>query len=83
MPGEALTCELTGFESTNNELHHIDAKGMGGRPSKDVIENIMCVRVDLHLKYGDKVQYKEFLKKAHKNYMETRNVWVYENELPE
>lgn len=76
MPGEAMVCELTGFVSRNNELHHIFPRGMGGRPSMDRIDNIMCIRHDLHGKYGDKTQYRDFLIEAHKKFIDDRICWV-------
>jgi hypothetical protein len=42
---------------------------MGGTKKADVIENLMCCCRECHIKYGDKKQYKEFLKDIHaKNY---------------
>jgi hypothetical protein len=48
-----------------NDLHHIEARGMGGTTTKDVIENLMCLCRECHIKYGDKKQYKEWLKSVH------------------
>jgi hypothetical protein len=47
------------------DIHHIEARGMGGTTTKDVIENLMCLCRECHLKYGDKKQYKEWLKDIH------------------
>lgn len=42
---------------------------MGGNNNADVIENLMACCRECHIKYGDKKQYKEFLKDIHeKNY---------------
>lgn len=78
MPGEAIKCELSGFVSKNNELHHIWRRGMGGDPTGkcDEVTNVMCLRKDLHLLYGDKKQYMDFLKEAHKLFMEDGLSWV-------
>jgi hypothetical protein len=76
MPGEAIKCELSGLVSKNNELHHLECRGMGGRPSMDRIDNIMCLRKDLHLLYGDKKQNMDFLKEAHKLFMGDGLSWV-------
>jgi hypothetical protein len=38
---------------------------MGGNKKADVIENLMCLCREHHLEYGDKKQYKEFLKEIH------------------
>jgi len=47
------------------DIHHIDARGMGGGKDADVIENLMAVCRSCHEKYGDKKEYKEFLKRIH------------------
>jgi 5-methylcytosine-specific restriction endonuclease McrA len=50
-------------------VHHIEARGMGGTNEKDTIENLMGLCRKCHIEYGDKKQYKEFLKEIHaKNY---------------
>jgi IS1 family transposase len=42
---------------------------MGGSKDKDTIENLMGLCRKCHIEYGDKKQYKEFLKDIHaKNY---------------
>jgi 5-methylcytosine-specific restriction endonuclease McrA len=51
------------------DVHHIEARGMGGNKEADVIENLMGLCRKCHIEYGDKKQYKEFLKDIHaKNY---------------
>jgi 5-methylcytosine-specific restriction endonuclease McrA len=47
------------------DIHHIEARQMGGTTTKDVIENLMALCREDHLKYGDKKQHKEFLKEKH------------------
>lgn len=49
------------------DIHHIESRGMGGDPTgkRDVIENLMAVCRECHLKYGDKEQHKEYLKEVH------------------
>lgn len=58
------------------DINHIDARGMGGDPTggKDVIENLMAMTREEHIKYGDKEQYKEWLKSVHYAFMEKK--WV-------
>jgi hypothetical protein len=69
-PGEFVSCEICGREA--KDIHHIDARGMGGDPtgSKDVIENLMAVCREDHDTYGDVTEFKEMLKKIHLKYME-------------
>ena len=40
---------------------------MGGTKKADVIENLMGLCRKCHIEYGDKKQYKEFLKDIHAN----------------
>jgi hypothetical protein len=58
-----VPCEVCG--GVGQDIHHIDARGMGGSKKKDTIENLMCLCREHHLEYGDKKQYKEFLKEIH------------------
>lgn len=75
-PHNPRRCELTG-RTTFTELHHIDARGMGGRASMDYIENIMCLTREAHIFFGDIVKYKEWLKVAHEMYMKDGMPWVH------
>jgi 5-methylcytosine-specific restriction endonuclease McrA len=62
-----IPCEVCGSQAV--DIHHINARGMGGSKSADVIENLMGLCRKCHIEYGDKKQYKEFLKDIHaKNY---------------
>ena len=58
-----IPCEVCNKQAV--DIHHIEAKGMGGSKTKDNIENIMALCRDCHMKYGDKKQYKDFLKQIH------------------
>jgi len=49
------------------DIHHIEARGMGGSKSKDDIENLMGLCRECHIKYGDKKQWKDWLKAVHQN----------------
>jgi hypothetical protein len=62
-----IPCEVC--EAQAVDVHHIEARGMGGNKEADVIENLMGLCRNCHIEYGDKKQYKEFLKDIHaKNY---------------
>jgi 5-methylcytosine-specific restriction endonuclease McrA len=62
-----IPCEVCGSQAV--DIHHIEARGMGGNKRADVIENLMGLCRKCHIEYGDKKQYKEFLKDIHaKNY---------------
>ena len=60
---EFIPCEMC--EGVAVDIHHIDSKGMGGRKSMDVIENLMALCRECHVEYGDKKQYKTILKEIH------------------
>jgi ribosome-binding protein aMBF1 (putative translation factor) len=60
-----IPCEICGKQAV--DIHHIDCKGMGGSKQKDVIDNIMAVCRNCHIKFGDKKQFKEYLIEVHKN----------------
>jgi 5-methylcytosine-specific restriction endonuclease McrA len=62
-----VPCEVCGAQAV--DVHHIEARGMGGNKKADVIDNLMGLCRKCHIEYGDKKQYKEFLKEIHaKNY---------------
>lgn len=61
-----IPSEISGKKAV--DIHHIEARGMGGS-NKDDIRNLMALTREEHEKYGDKKQYKEFLKKIHLNFM--------------
>jgi hypothetical protein len=62
-----IPCEICG--STAVDIHHINARGMGGSKSKDVIENLMAVCRKCHLDYGDKEQHKDLIISIHNKYI--------------
>lgn len=61
-------CEITGQTGTDGkDVHHIDARGMGGDPKKrkDRIDNIMCVQRPLHTFVEKNPKYKWWFKLVH------------------
>ena len=52
-----------------NDVHHIDARGMGGTSKEDRIEELMGVTREEHVKYGDKKHYMCYLYTAHRSAM--------------
>lgn len=69
-----IPSELSGKRA--NDIHHIESRGMGGDPTgeSDKIENLMALTREEHEKYGDKVDYVDFLKIAHYRFMEQNGV---------
>jgi hypothetical protein len=60
--------ELSGLPA--QDIHHIEARGMGGGKTADRIENLMALTREEHEKYGDKKQYKAMLKRVHNRHIE-------------
>ena len=46
-----IPCEVCGNPAT--DIHHIDARGMGGSKTKDYIENLQALCRGCHIEYGD------------------------------
>ena len=55
------------------DIHHIEARGMGGSKEADTIENLQALCRQCHIKYGDKKQYKQMLKDIHYAKLAERN----------
>jgi hypothetical protein len=62
-----IPCEVCQARAV--DIHHIDARGMGGSKKRDFIENLMALCRKCHDHYGDKVQFKPFLHKTHERIM--------------
>lgn len=61
--GDFIACEMCGKPAV--DIHHINARGMGGTKKTDEISNLMALCRKCHLFYGDKKQYKELLQNRH------------------
>jgi len=59
-----IPCESCGAKAV--DIHHIEARGMGGNKEADNIWNLMALCRKHHIEYGDKKQYIEYLKEIHK-----------------
>jgi 5-methylcytosine-specific restriction endonuclease McrA len=62
-PEEFIPCEVCGLRAV--DIHHIEARGMGGSKEKDNIQNLMALCRECHVDFGDKKQHMEMLKTAH------------------
>jgi 5-methylcytosine-specific restriction endonuclease McrA len=69
-----IPCEIC--KSMAVDIHHIEARGMGGTkdPKANSIENLMALCRSCHEYYGDKKQYKNYLKGIHLHRMRTINL---------
>lgn len=63
-----IACEVCGNKAV--DIHHIEARGMGGSKKKDYIENLQAVCRKCHELYGDKKEYKDKLKEVHLKFMQ-------------
>jgi 5-methylcytosine-specific restriction endonuclease McrA len=57
---------------TANDIHHIEARGMGGSKLKDNIENLMAMCRKCHMDLGDKKEHKVMMKVVHQVKMNER-----------
>ena len=62
-PTDFIPCEVC--QSKAVDIHHIEARGMGGSKHADTIENLMALCRECHVEFGDKTDYKELLKATH------------------
>lgn len=58
-----IPCEMCGQKAV--DIHHIEARAMGGSKTKDNIENLMALCRKCHIDLADKKQYKDLLKTVH------------------
>jgi hypothetical protein len=72
---EFIPCEIC--ERKANDIHHINARGMGGGRGKDEIENLMAVCRECHIAYGDVKDAKDYLYKIHEHRMTIRRFGDY------
>ena len=69
--GDFIPCEVCGAQAV--DIHHIEARGMGGTNKDDLIKNLMAVCRKCHIKYGDKTKYKDWLKALHQKRIEKQS----------
>lgn len=62
--GDWIGCEVCG--KTAVDVHAIECDGMGGTKIDPPIEELIAVCRECHILYGDKKQFKEWLKEIHK-----------------
>jgi 5-methylcytosine-specific restriction endonuclease McrA len=58
-----IPCEVCGTQAV--DIHHIEARGMGGSKEADRIENLMALCRKCHIEYGDRKDIKEWLQNLH------------------
>jgi 5-methylcytosine-specific restriction endonuclease McrA len=60
-----IPCESCGAKAV--DIHHIEARGMGGDKKADNINNLMALCRQCHLVMGDTKTHMEYLKSKHKD----------------
>jgi 5-methylcytosine-specific restriction endonuclease McrA len=60
-----IPCESCGSKAV--DIHHIEARGMGGSKQADVIENLMALCRQCHIVMGDTKTHMDYLKSKHKD----------------
>ena len=65
-----IPCEICSHKAV--DIHHIEARGMGGTSKKDDIEYLMALCRSCHVKFGDITELKDYLKKIHKLRLDIR-----------
>ena len=60
---EWIPCEMCG--QTAVDIHHIEARGMGGSKDKDIIENLMALCRSCHNRYEGNKSDKAMLRVVH------------------
>jgi 5-methylcytosine-specific restriction endonuclease McrA len=59
-----IPCESCGAKAV--DIHHIEARGMGGDKRADDIKNLMALCRQCHLVMGDTKTHMDYLKTKHK-----------------
>ena len=68
--GDYIPCEICNAPA--KDIHHIEARGMGGSSDKDTIENLMALCRKCHVEYGDITELKPKLKELHLKFIEVK-----------
>ena len=70
IPGEWIPCEIC--QSKAVDVHHIEARGMGGSKTKDTPENLMGLCRSCHDQFGDVPETKMYLQTIHERHLRLR-----------
>jgi len=73
-PNENVKCEVCGARAV--DIHHIDARGMGGSKLKDGAENLVALCRSCHEKFEGRKQHKEQLKTIAAERMRKAEKWL-------
>lgn len=62
-----IGCEICNKKAV--DIHHIEARGMGGTKEPERIENLMALCRVCHDMFGDKKKWKDFMYRSHRSRM--------------
>ena len=65
--GDVIPCEITGRPAV--DISHNEARGMGGRLSVNVIENLMALTREAHTFLEDNPRYRWWFDEIHRDFM--------------
>ena len=68
-----IPSEISGKRAV--DIHHIDARGMGGS-DKDDITNLMALTREEHILLGDRKDWIGWLRTVHIHFIETKTPWL-------
>jgi 5-methylcytosine-specific restriction endonuclease McrA len=66
-----IPCESCGTKAV--DIHHIEARGMGGNKDADKIDNLMALCRRCHVIMGDTKTHMDYLKKKHKDKLDGKS----------
>lgn len=66
-----IPCESCGSRAV--DIHHIEARGMGGTTDKDTIDNLMALCRYCHVVMGDTKTHLAYLISKHKNKLDGKS----------
>ena len=66
-----IPCESCGSKAV--DIHHIEARGMGGDKKADNINNLMALCRQCHVVMGDTKTHMEYLKSKHKDKLDGKS----------
>ena len=69
-----IGCEMCG--SPGQDIHHIQARGLGGSKNRDYIENLICLCRDCHNRAESDKQFNTYCRIQH---LENIKKYLYEN----
>jgi 5-methylcytosine-specific restriction endonuclease McrA len=67
-----IGCEVC--NKTAVDIHHINARGMGGTSKPDTIDNLQALCRECHTLFGDKTEYKSLLIDMHRNTLKLHEI---------